>query len=101
MSNPEDDRPDRRALSRLDDAVGAVIQRLEEMEGRLERAEAKRRELEEVLERFRTGDEAPAELARRAERLADENRTLRRRLGDGREVVERIRARIRFLEEQG
>lgn len=100
MSNPEDDRPDRRALSRLDEAVGSVLQRLERMEERLRASEERRRELDELLEEFRTGDADPMEVSQRAQRLAEENEALRRRLEEGRVVVERIRARIRFLEEQ-
>lgn len=100
MSNPEVDRPDREALARLDEAVGAVLDRLERTEARLQEAEERSRELEAILERFRSGEEDPAEVVRRAERLAEENEALRKRLDEGRGVVERIRARIRFLEEQ-
>lgn len=100
MSNPEDERPDHRALARLDEAVDAVLERLEGMEVRLREAEERSHELESILERFRSGDEDPADVVRRAERLSEENAALRRRLKGGREVVERIRARIRFLEEK-
>lgn len=101
MSNPEEaDRADERALSRLDGAVESVLSRLERVESRMKEAEERRRELEELLDSFRSGEEDPAELAERAERLAEQNEILRRRLEEGRDAVERIQARIRFLEEQ-
>lgn len=100
MSSPGDERPDREALDRLAGAVDAVVDRLRGLEEGLRRAEARNDELSELLDEFRAGDEDPEELAGRAERLAGENERLRERLEEGRETVERILARIRFLEEQ-
>lgn len=100
MSSPGDERPDREALDRLAGAVDAVVDRLRGLEEGLRRAEERNAELSELLDEFRAGEEDPEELAGRAERLAGENERLRERLQEGRETVERILARIRFLEEQ-
>lgn len=100
MSNPEDEGAERQALARLDAAVGAVLASLDRMRERVRRAEERSRELGELLERYRTGQEDPEEVASRAERLSADNERLRRRLEEGRDAVERILARIRFLEEQ-
>ncbi len=100
MSNPEDERPDRRALGRLEQAVEAAVTRMDDLEKRVQMADEKRRELESLLERFRIGDEDPATLSRRAARLGEENERLRQRIDEGRGAVERMLARIRFLQEQ-
>jgi predicted nuclease with TOPRIM domain len=60
-----------------------------------------REELSELVKRF-TGDDAEAGLMlTRLKRLEDENADLRGRLDQGRAGVERMIARIRFLENQG
>lgn len=65
------------------------------------RAEGRVRDLEGLLARFARGEEDPAGLARRLEGLREENDELRRRLTEGAEGVDRLLARIRFLEEHG
>lgn len=100
MSSAESDRPERDAFAELDTAVSRTLERLEEMERQVREARDRTAELERLLERFQTGDDDPAEMASRADRLAEENRALKERLARGRESVERILARIRFLEEQ-
>jgi hypothetical protein len=87
----------------FNDLDGAVSRALGELE-RLRRAsdESQRRcgELETLLETFRVGDESPADMKARLVRLEAENRDLSERIGRGREAVERLLARIRFLEDQ-
>lgn len=100
MSSAEEDRPDREAFADLDDAVSRTLERLDEMETRVREVSDRAAQLEGLLERFRAGEEDPAEIASRAERLREENRDLRDRLARGRKGVERLLARIRFLEEQ-
>ncbi|MDX1492888.1 MAG: hypothetical protein R3253_02350 [Longimicrobiales bacterium] len=87
-------------FARLEDAVGELIDRLAESRLRAEAAEAKNAELAKLVQRF-TGDEGEAEkLMSRLRALETENEDLRSRLERGREGVERMIARIRFLESQ-
>jgi chromosome segregation ATPase len=85
---------------RLEDAVGELIDRLSATRLRAEQAEAKNAELADLVQRF-TGDEEEAgELMSRLGTLEAENEELRGRLEEGRAGVERMIARIRFLESQ-
>lgn len=83
----------------LEEVLEKVLRRISTLKARVEDAEERRDELQALLEEFQSGGEDPAELARRARRLEEENQELRRRLHDGRGAVERILARVRFLEE--
>ena len=101
MSQPGDEqgRPDD-GFTRLEDAVGELLDRLAETQVRAHAAEQKNTELAELVQRF-TGDEGEAEqLMSRLKALETENEDLRSRLVRGREGVERMIARIRFLESQ-
>lgn len=98
----EDDRQPTdplRAVDALDTRVGKILARVHDLEERLGDSERRRQELQRLLERFESGGEDPATVARHARRLEEENRALRRRLEEGRGAVERVLARIRFLEE--
>lgn len=101
MSNPGGkEEQDRKAFQTLESAVGQALERLTEFRLRAEAAEARSAELGELVQRF-TKDEggAPLLLTRLAA-LTSENEELRGRLEKGREGVERLLARIRFLEDQ-
>lgn len=102
MSNPEDSaaRPERAALHELDRAVGSALERLRALRARAEEAEARERDLQELLHRFTADPEEAGRLLGRMRALKAENEELRRRLDKGREGVERMLARLRFLEEQ-
>lgn len=102
MSSPDADETlaERQALARLEAAVGQALERVEALGRRATIAEARVRDLEELLRRFTRGDDDPARLVDRLRILQDENEGLRDRLNQGREGVERLLARIRFLEEQ-
>ena len=103
MSKPEDNggAPELVALAQLEGAVGQLLDQVSEMSKRAEAAEARNAELSQVVKRF-TGDEQEAGLIMsRLKRLEDENADLRSRLDRGRAGVERMIARIRFLESQG
>ncbi|MDX1646866.1 MAG: hypothetical protein R3304_06965 [Longimicrobiales bacterium] len=68
---------------------------------RADAAERKKAELAKLVERF-TGNRIEAEeLISRLDSIEKENEDLRSRLERGREGVERMIARIRFLERQG
>jgi len=100
MSSPGEDSPDRRALERLETVAERLLDRVRELEGSLRESRERARKLESLLERFRSGEEDPAELSEEVERIRSENRELRRRLEEGRETVDRLLSRIRFLEGQ-
>lgn len=104
MSESADDRvgePARGALARLDEVVGNLLARAEVHRARAREAEERSRELETLLRRFADGDENPAGLQTRISELRKENEDLKARVRKGRDQVERLLARIRFLEEQG
>ena len=80
------------AVVRLDEAVERLLARLEET-----RAEAA------ALAAVGTGTgetQDPAELAGRLRRLEAENEELLERLRSGHDIVQRLMAKIRFLEEK-
>lgn len=105
MSRPEDnqpgDRQDADAFRRLETAVDAALGRVEALKGELRVAHGRNRELEALLKRFSGGQEDAAHLMTRLQRLEETNGVLIERLKQGREGVQRLLARIRFLEEQG
>jgi len=102
VSNPggKAEQADRVALKALEKAVGQALDALEKARARAHTAEARSAELGKLLQRFtRDEGEAPLLLSR-LETLERENEDLRGRLEKGREGVERLLGRIRFLEEQ-
>ncbi len=88
-------------FKRLGVAVEASASRIRELRRQLSLARAQGRSLEDQLRKFTGGEEAPSQLLARLDRLEAENEILRDRIQKGREGVERMLARIRFLEEQG
>ena len=102
MSNTEakSGAPGGAGFKELDAALGRLIEELTLTRGRASEAEAKSAELEEIVKRF-TGDQGEAgRLLTRLGDLEAENTDLRARLERGREGVERLLARVKFLEEQ-
>ena len=87
-------------LEALEDAVERAVAEMERLRSALSRAEAREADLGRLLEGFREGRRDPAEMAARLEALERENADLRQRVSRGREGVERLLARIRFLEDQ-
>jgi len=91
---------EREALKGLDRTIGKALGRMQGLRTRAEDAEARAKHLQELLHRF-TDDPAEAgRLLARLRVLEVENADLRSRLERGREGVERMLARLRFLEEQ-
>ncbi len=88
------------ALVGLEKAVVRALERIGTLEAGLEAARSRRDEVEGLLARMADGDENPAHMQERLTVLEAENADLRRRLDEGREGVERLLAKIRFLEEQ-
>jgi phage shock protein A len=94
------ERPDAVALVALERAIEGALARLKEVSTRADAAEARVAELQRVVDRF-TGDPADAErLVEQFARLEDENADLGTRVAEGRAGVERLLAKIRFLENQ-
>jgi septal ring factor EnvC (AmiA/AmiB activator) len=91
--------PDRAAFRRLEGIVGAALARMEELSERAAAAEATTSEMEELVRRFTADADEPARMLSRLEALERENGDMKARLRRGREGVERLLARIRFLEE--
>ena len=84
----------------LEQAVGRALRRIHELESRLDEAERRAQELDRVLMEVSGGGQKPTVLVDRVGALEAENQELRDRLARGREGVERLLSRIRFLEDQ-
>jgi hypothetical protein len=102
MSRSEDRGPGPTAdpLLDLEQAVGRALQRIHHLEARLAEAGRRAEELDQVLLDVSGGEQKPTVLVDRLNALEAENQELRGRLARGREGVERLLARIRFLEDQ-
>ena len=102
MSKPEGNgaRPAQEAFAALETAVGRALERLDTMTRRAEAAEKKSAELNDIMRRFTGNPEEAGDLLTRLKTLEDENEDLRGRIGRGREGVERLMARVRFMENQ-
>ena len=101
MSASAEDEPlERQALLRLEGAVGRLLDEMEILRARIRREEGRVAEAEALMRKVTRGALDPAELERRVRELDAENADLRARIGEGKEGVERLLARIRFLEDQ-
>ena len=87
------------SIERLENAVGSLIEAFTDLSERLIAAEAHGTELAELI-RAHVGNEEPASFLRSFKRMETENADLRARLAEGRVVVDRTLARLRFLEER-
>ena len=93
-------QPERAALDALEDAIGDVLDRVTWLHDRVALSRDKSEELEELLRRF-TGDEVDAgQIIARLRQLEHENADLRSRIDQGRAGIDRLLAKIRFLEGQ-
>ena len=102
MSDSEASRVDateRQAFARLEAGVGRLLAEREALRKRVEESEARVHDLEALLRRFTKGDADPAALQATIAQLEGENEVMRERMREGREGVDRILARMRFLEE--
>ena len=103
MSSREDpgaELSERQALARLEGVVGRLLDRADRLRERTRAAESRVQDVEELLRRFTKGEEDPSSLLDRVRIYESEARDLRERLERGRQGVERLLARIRFLEDQ-
>jgi len=88
------------AIKRLKAVVKVTVGEVERLREEVARMEAQGEELEGLIRGVTSGERSPREMIDRISILEEENRDLRARLHRGREGVERLLARIRFLEEQ-
>jgi predicted RNase H-like nuclease (RuvC/YqgF family) len=99
-ASAEDEPLERQALLRLEGAVGRLLGEMEALRARIRREEARVTEAETLMREVTQGVLDPADLERRVRELDAENADLRARISEGKEGVERLLARIRFLEDQ-
>ena len=95
------DSMEQQALSRLEAAVERLLQERAAVAGQERETEDRVRGLETLLGEFTEGKVDTASLEKAIARLRDENAQLKGRMAEGREAVERILSRLRFLENQG
>ena len=88
------------ALAPLETAVERALEEVRAVRERAAQAEARAERNEQLLRQFVDGREDPGALASRVAELEAENESLRARIEQGREGVDRILASIRFLEER-
>ena len=102
MSNPAGNGEglEQAAFIELERIVDAALRHLGEVTRRAEMAEDRNAEFESLIKRF-AGDEGDAgqELHRLAE-LEEDNENMRSRLEGGQVSVDKLIAKIRFMEEQ-
>ncbi len=95
------DTPERQALSRLEAVAERLLKERAAVVDQAREAEDQVRELKTLLSEFPEGKVDMVILEKAITRLRDQNAELKGRMAEGREGVERILSRIRFLENQG
>lgn len=93
-----EDRSGRLGTEPLSEAVDRAVAAVREWRRRAAAAEDRAKRSDELLRQFVGGESDPAALTRRLAELEAENRQLRARVETGRREVDRVLARIRFLE---
>ena len=88
------------AVKRLENAVNAALKQVESLQGDVVRMQRQGEALEGLLKGVTSGEEGPRELIEKIHIIEEENRDLRSRLDEGRAGVERLLARVKFLEEK-
>ena len=91
--------PDR-AVKRLEKAVDAALEQVERLNGEVGRLSEQGETLEGLLKGVTSGEQSPLELVEKLRILEEENGDLRGRLDEGRAGVDRLLARVKFLEEK-
>ncbi|MDE2772349.1 MAG: hypothetical protein OXI46_01385 [Gemmatimonadota bacterium] len=88
------------ALEELERMVDLALEELDRLRRRAAEADRRCAELEALLSSFRVGEEDPVATKARLTRLEAESQEMKARIEQGREGVERLLSRIRFLEDQ-
>ena len=102
MSNPAGNGEglEQAAFIELERIVDAALRHLGEVTRRAEMAEDRNTEFEALIKRF-AGDEGDAgQVLHRLAELAEDNENMRSRLEAGQVSVDKLIAKIRFMEEQ-
>lgn len=94
------DGAERQALSRLEDAVLQLIESRADIESRALEAQERIDGLEKLLGQSQEGDRDVTGLQDTLGELKAQNADLRARISEGREGVDRLLSRIRFLDDQ-
>ena len=97
--SPDGVSPDQ-AVERLGKAVTAALEQVEQLRGEVVRMHAQGEALEGLLKGGTSGEVGPREMIEQLQILEEENRDLRTRLDQGRAGVDRILARVKFMEEK-
>jgi predicted nuclease with TOPRIM domain len=100
VSKPADNGEPQESFKTLEGVVGEALERLAAMTERAESAERKSAELNELMGRLTGRPEAAGEVLTRLKLLEEENADLRKRLERGRDGVEQMLKKIRFLEDR-
>ena len=100
MSSNGSDGADTAALKRIQGAVVAALTEIKRLRVEVSHAETQGAELDELLRGVTAGEQSPREMIARLHVLEEENRDLRERMFEGRSSVDRLLARIQFLEDQ-
>jgi predicted RNase H-like nuclease (RuvC/YqgF family) len=102
VSNPGGNgpQPERVAFAALERAVGHTLDRLSSLNQHIAQAEGRSAELEELLRRFTSREISPGQILTRLRLLEEENIELRSRVDEARAGIDRLLAKIRFLEDQ-
>ena len=88
------------ALDALEKAVAAALSEIQSLKDQLASSQAKNATAEAVLQKSTQNEGASLDLMDHLGVLQTENDDFRARLEQGREAVDRLLAKIRFLEEQ-
>ena len=102
MSNPVSDGGGlgQDAFIELERVIDLALQHLEEVTLRAEKAESRNAELESLIKRFAGGEEDAGQVLHRLAQLEAENQDMHSLLEVGRAVIDKLIAKLRFLEEK-
>jgi predicted RNase H-like nuclease (RuvC/YqgF family) len=99
-SAPPDPAAVEQEIAALEAGVGRLIEELQDLRARAERAETEHRQLEDVLIKSRVDTEDPRSLQNRLRDLTEENSRLRETIREARTRAERIRSRLIVMEDE-
>jgi len=102
MSNPVSDGEGlgQDAFIELERVIDLALQHLEEVTLRAEKAESRNAELESLIKRFGGGEEDAGQVLHRLAQLEAENQDMHSLLEVGRAGIDKLIAKLRFLEEK-
>ncbi|MGI9627192.1 MAG: hypothetical protein ACR2QM_10185 [Longimicrobiales bacterium] len=87
-------------MDRLKAMVDLALEEIVTLRSRLERAEERSGQSDELLREFVGGKQDPGSLARKVSELEAQNAELRDRLAKGHAGVTQVLAKVRFLEDR-